>query len=340
MLNDPVTSRTEGRLFHYKLWAHHVISEIDLGEIEQYDAPSPQAPALPKLYCNLVPQDAFSRAPGELILECPNIQGSVWLAFRKDKSSYLAVFPGLCTFRIMLQKRRIECAPVAGIAPSTIAHLLLDHAIPRFLSLQTGYLVLHACAVLVDGHAMAILGHSGTGKSTLATYLASNGLPLVTDDCLVLRWDDGAGHWLAEPGYRSVRLWSDSSEALGIGNDALTEFAHYTEKKRTSSLVNMHHAVDQRLLKACFVLAQPTESGQPVIEPMSPAEGFQALLGADFRLDPDNPELNSREFAALADVLASTRFYSLSYERDYALLPAIQRAIIEAMRDPSEVYAI
>ncbi len=337
MSNQSATSRKEHRLFRYRLWGHQVVSEIDLGEIERLETGSSIAATLPKLYCKLLSPRASRATSGQLILECPDGSGDVWLAFWKDRSNYIATFPGLCSFRIMPAKRRIECTPVAGTALSTITHLLLDQAIPRFLCLQNGCLVLHACGVVAGGQAVAILGSSGQGKSTLATYLATNGSSLLTDDCLVLQRDERAGQWLAEPGYASVRLWPDSSEALGIGDEALTEFAHYTDKRRTSNLVPMRHAIEKKALKACFVMAPPTGSGQPIIRPMPNSESFQAALEAVFRLDPDNTELNRREFEALTSLLASTRFYSLSYERDFSLLPAVQKAIMDVIRPTQAV---
>jgi hypothetical protein len=332
MLNDSAVRLPARRLLRYALWGHDIVSEIDLGEIAQAPAVQAQRSPLPELYCKLLPFESPNESAEKTLVEHHTEDGRLWLAYSKCGENYLARFPNLCTFRIHPRKMCIECMPAPGAAPSTITHLLLDHAIPRFLSLQPGYLVLHAGAVVLDGHAVAILGPSGMGKSTLATYLASNGLFLLTDDCLVLRKEESGRNWLAEPGYASVRLWSDSSEALGIHDEELTEFAHYTDKKRTSSRVNMRHAIHKTSLTACLLLAPPVESGEPVITPLSTAEGFEALLHSVFRLDPESADLNRREFEAITDVLASARFYSLSYESSYSLLPAVHKVIMETIQ--------
>ena len=52
-----------------------------------------------------------------------------------------------------------------------------------------GRLVLHASAVAVGDHALAFVGRSGMGKSTLATLLCAGGAQLISDD--VLRIDGG-----------------------------------------------------------------------------------------------------------------------------------------------------
>lgn len=46
--------------------------------------------------------------------------------------------------------------------------------------------LLHASATVIDGRAFAFCGPSGSGKSTLALALAGMGLPIISDDCLLL----------------------------------------------------------------------------------------------------------------------------------------------------------
>jgi len=65
--------------------------------------------------------------------------------------------------------------------------------------------VLHASAVQLDGHAVAIVGASGMGKSTLAAALCRNGCGLVADD--VLRIDrNGTAGMQVHPGSIESRL--------------------------------------------------------------------------------------------------------------------------------------
>jgi hypothetical protein len=64
-------------------------------------------------------------------------------------------------------------------------HLLGDHVVPRRLSLR-GEHVLHATAVEFDGVAVAFLGVSTAGKSTLAAASVNAGGRLLADDTLLL----------------------------------------------------------------------------------------------------------------------------------------------------------
>ena len=72
-------------------------------------------------------------------------------------------------------------------------------------------LVLHACAVAVEGRGLLILGASGAGKSSLALQLMALGAGLVADDRVSLHQE--AGHLVASAPARLSGL----IEARGIG---------------------------------------------------------------------------------------------------------------------------
>ncbi|WP_432561332.1 phosphoenolpyruvate carboxykinase (ATP) [Kineococcus sp. SYSU DK003] len=76
-----------------------------------------------------------------------------------------------------------------------------------------GQVALHAGAVLVDGRVWAVLGERGAGKSTAMYSLVRAGLPLVTDDVLVL---DGSR---VLPGPRCIDLRRPTAEHYGVGQD-------------------------------------------------------------------------------------------------------------------------
>lgn len=325
--------------FQYRLWDYLVISDFDLGELEPaHEDDCPYG----TLHLSLVPNEDWAEPDGDAVIEYRLDDGRVWFASSKigDGSGgdgYIARFPGLCSFRIQPEEMRIDCALQSDLAESTIAHLILDQAIPRLLSLKEGYVVLHASAVQVGNQVIAVLGQSGQGKSTLAAWLGSQGFPLLTDDCLVLKRDEPAQQWLALPSYQSVRLWPDSVEALGIEESGLREFASYSSKKRTSREVDFRFASGGSPLRACFVLADkaapnPTLSGEPVLRSLSINEAFIALVQGVFRLDVQDAQLNRQEFEVLTSVTETVRFWSLSYERKYHWLPKVQKAIIEAVQ--------
>lgn len=321
--------------FQHYLWGHHIASDFNLGDLEPA---SNHACTTCSIQVRGSRETDWPQPEGQPLIEDRFDNGEVWFASWKAKHGYLIHFPELCSFHIQPRESRIDCDPTPGVADSTLAHLILDHAMPRLLSLMPGFVVFHASAVQIEDRVIAILGQSGQGKSTLASWFASQGHPLLTDDCLVVRWDEGARQWLAQPSYHSVRLWPDSVEALGIAETKLREFAGYSAKKRTGSEVDFRFASAGAPLAACFVLPAPlnpgdpppVHSGPPELHPLPVNEAFPALAGAVFRIDPGDPEINRREFEVLTSLTASVRFWSLQYEREYHWLPQVQKAMLIA----------
>jgi ABC-type uncharacterized transport system YnjBCD ATPase subunit len=319
------------------LWDYQVVSDFDLGELESASDDCRRGTLQIKLPAEVLRVRRESDVSREGRLDHRLNNGHRWFTSWKSGDAYIARFPKVCSFRFHPEAMVVECSPERDAAESTIAHLILDHAIPRLLSLLPDHLVIHASAVQVEGQAVAILGQSGQGKSTVAAWFASQGFPLLTDDCLALRWDNKVQQWLAQPSYQSVRLWPDSVDALRIGESALREFAYYSAKKRTGREVDFEFATGEVPLKACFILTGPeksdgTASRAPEIRPLSTNEGFLALVQSVFRLDAENAQLNSREFEALTSLTDRVRFRALSYERKYSRLPEVQKAMIDTIR--------
>lgn len=88
------------------------------------------------------------------------------------------------------------------------------------LLMQQGHLVLHASAVNVNGNAIAFLGNSGSGKSTMATFLSKKGYPLITDDVLVSKMDEKYQPFVV-PSFPKVKIWADTIEFLDENNDKI-----------------------------------------------------------------------------------------------------------------------
>lgn len=78
---------------------------------------------------------------------------------------------------------------------------------------QRGMLVLHACSVARDGNAVAFVGESGWGKSTLAEYFCQRGYTLLSDDVLAI---DASGDARPQviPGYPQIRLRTEAGRHL------------------------------------------------------------------------------------------------------------------------------
>ena len=325
-------------IFEDQLFGWQIISDFDLGEL---GASCADERSHGELRVCRAESDGWKQREGPILLEERDENGQLWLASWKYGDGYVAHFPGICSFLILPDAMRIEFLPEAGIGKAATAHMILDHAIPRLLALKPGYVVLHASAIALEGSVVALLGVSGQGKSTLAAWLASQGHPALTDDCLVLRWDEEEKEWLAQPSYESVRLWPDSADALQIDKAGMKPFAEYSPKMRTGKEAQLCFATEGAPLRGCFVLGgkegnKETHKGAPVVRALPVNEAFVALIGSVFRVDAENAQINRREFEAMTGLTDRVRFWSLSYERKYDWLPEVQAAMIRALQSGRE----
>lgn len=129
---------------------------------------------------------------------------------QSDDGGYVLRFYRTCDFAVDPLLRQVRVHVVDGADPG-VAGILTAGALLSFLLTLRGELVLHASAVDVDGAAVAFVGRSGMGKSTMAALMCAGGAELVTDDVLRLD-DDGAGRFVCRLGATELRLRKSAAE--------------------------------------------------------------------------------------------------------------------------------
>lgn len=124
-------------------------------------------------------------------------------ATRLDDGGSLLRYWRVCDFAIdrSLQHATVRIMRGADVG---LGAILVEGALPAMVLLLRGEGVLHASAVEIDGRAVAFVGRSGMGKSTLAALICRHGGRLVTDD--VLRYEVVAGRVLGFAGTGEMRL--------------------------------------------------------------------------------------------------------------------------------------
>ena len=115
--------------------------------------------------------------------------------------------------------RRIEVRCEPGV-PERNVRLFLLGSVMGLLLHQRGLLPLHANAIEIDGRAVAFMGVSRAGKSTLAAWFHDHGQRIIADDVCVVEFD-GEGRAWAQPGIPRFRLWHKSLEAAGRTSEGL-----------------------------------------------------------------------------------------------------------------------
>jgi hypothetical protein len=112
---------------------------------------------------------------------------------------------GVAEFTIAADFGSIDYVRDPAADEAMVPMLFSGLVMATYLQLQ-GELVLHATAVQVPslGGAVALVGSSGMGKSTVATLMATEGAQLIADD--VLRVDDVDGRLMCRLGSTEARL--------------------------------------------------------------------------------------------------------------------------------------
>jgi hypothetical protein len=158
-------------------------------------------------------------------------------------------------FRIR-EGREILIFP-AQEADQSLIRLYLVGKVMATLLYQRGLLVLHASAVELDGWAVVFVGHSGSGKSSLAASLHACGHKVIADDVVAV--DLGPSVPSAIPGFPQVKL--DCEFALSLGHDTGSLILlHPLESKRGLRVVD-RFAATPRPLGLIYLLGSETEIG-------------------------------------------------------------------------------
>lgn len=213
------------------------------------------------------------------------------VSFGRTDDGYLVRFDRRADFAVSAEGTVVRCPDPGPDAAAPVEHLLLDQVVPLALARQ-GHLLVHGSAVHVPGFgAIAVLGRSRRGKSTLASALARHA-QIIADDCV--RIDVTPVGFHAVPSYPALRLWGDSSAKLRF-NDGAFPF-------RASGSP----------LHAVFVLGARAPRGPAAAIRAIPAtRAFVQLARHQFQLDVTDRAALARSFEMLTALVSQVPVYRL-----------------------------
>ena len=260
--------------------------------------------------------------------------GKVWLAIGRKADGYIFRFQRFADFHWAGDRRVLTCHIRRGAQMKTVRHLLLDQVLPVLASNGPAN-GLHASAVLIEGGAVAFVGETGCGKSTLAAFFAAAGHSVITDDCLML--EQGPNGLRAVPTYPSLRLWEDAADTLGHRLGRRQRVAEYSRKIRISarSSAAIPFCVDPVPLRRVYILGKLAARRPVEIECLSQRDAFIQLIRFGFRVDPYHPANLAREMDRVADLarLVPVRRLRIPWQLD--ALPSIRHAVLNDVRKPT-----
>ena len=172
--------------------------------------------------------------------------------------------------------------------------------------------MLHASAVAKGGEAIAFMGQSGWGKSTLAEYFYQQGYDLLTDDVLVLDVREDSEEVSVLPGHRFIRLREQAGRAFVDTFESLPRVNPYTSKRVRAVEYGPNAPMPLRKL---YVL-QNEAAEEQAVEPLG---GRTALL-------------HLLTHARSKDLLTAPEFQSTLLTQCGALLERVPSALLHRRR--------
>lgn len=244
--------------------------------------------------------------------------------FRRLPQGYLLRFPGEADFEIDPATPKVVGWPVPGVTEGHFLSLFRNAVLP-LIGDHNGGLFLHGSAVAVDGRAIAFIGQSGDGKTTLAGAFAKAGHPVLTEDVIELL-PEGDGY-LLQPKATGLRLHADSAAYL-LGAAFGAEDGH--GKIDVADAASLPFRSEPAPLAAVFLLGCDHDAAL-ALSPLPAPAAVQRLLPHSFVLDVEDRERLRAHFSRIVGLASQAPCYALDYPREYDALPQVIAATTACM---------
>jgi hypothetical protein len=193
---------------------------------------------------------------------------------------------------------RVLCSP-PEVEPWNWQRFLVGRILP-WAAVLRGLEVLHASAVAIDGRAVAFVGATGAGKTSLALQLVARGARFLTDDVLAL--DEGGLR--AHPGAAIAAVRPEERELIPAATwDRLGAVLGHSEK----TYVEVPREPGAVPLAALYFLVPGGGSSVAPLERVDP----RLLLSSTFVLGVQTPERLRNQLDVCATLARAVPMFSL-----------------------------
>ena len=255
----------------------------------------------------------------------PFFEWAPWSSFYRVDEGFLLRFHNLADYQVSADGLSVTCFPAPNVSDSTTEHLYLNQVHPLALS-KLGQRVFHGSAVEVMGGAVAFLGKSGRGKSTLAGSFATSGYRFLADDGFVLEPVDGA--YTVVPGHPSIRLYDDSQQILVDKSAETAPPLDFTSKLRFLAGTELMHCSQPLTLMRAYFLGDGS-SQKITFRRLSGTESVLQWIRQSFLLDIEDQPMLGPHFDWVAELANQLPCYYLDYPRRFEDLSRVREAIVE-----------
>lgn len=203
-----------------------------------------------------------------------------------------------------------------------------------FALVKMGYEPLHAATIVIKGKAVAFLGASTFGKSSLAACFIASGYPLLTDD--TLRLEEREGVYVAFPGPPRLRLMPKIGRLYLGDNEAGVVMNPREENAKAPKLVYRlspsQSYCEVAPLGAIYAVTPPRKvyrKQQIAIDALSPLQALMSVLRFTHNDQLAYGDRLSRQFESARRLIENSPVRALTYPRILASLNEVKDAVLE-----------
>ncbi len=216
--------------------------------------------------------------------------------------------------------RQILVEPFEGVSHEMISPNILGGCMAVILR-QRGSLVLHASSVSMKEGAVAFLGGSGWGKSTLATALHAEDHRILTDDVMALRLNTNVLEII--PSFPQCKLSPEA--AIALGKDLATLTPLFAHAYKLSFVFESGFQAAPLPLKKLYILAKGSEHS---ITAISPKDAFSHLVSHTRAVATlTTPEVLQKHFIQCTHLLKQVPCYRFIRKPGLSELPNLVRLV-------------
>jgi hypothetical protein len=257
------------------------------------------------------------------------------IAFLTDGAIYLG-WDTVGEFIVSANGGEIDCCPVAAASWESFQVYMLGQAL-SFALVKRRIEPLHATVIAIDGEAVAFLGDSAHGKSSLGACFVHAGHRLLTDDLLVV--EPRHGRMVAHPGPPRIKLFPAVARKFLPRATAAVRMNAGTEKLVLPLGDHQQAAAPIPVTMIYSVTAPQHSCRRPDIgiAPLSRREALMRLLAATFnrRYVPRSRLL--QQFETMTAVADRVPVHTLSYPRSIDRLAEVKDQILARRFSPERL---
>lgn len=251
---------------------------------------------------------------------------SMRVARLRDGRYYRLAFSEGVTIVVDARGESVWATWSAGASEEEAASYLTGAALGFVLRLR-GVTCIHGAAIAVGGRAVALVGPSGSGKSSTAAAFARLGYAVLTDDLVALReTHEGFGVQSALP---RVHLWPESAGTLVDSWASLPRIAPRWDKRRLDlAAAGFRFQQAPLALAAIYFLGSRDAGHAPEIAPLGASDALIELVSDSHAAEYVDRPQRAEEFDTLARLLRAVPARRVTPCEDLARVPALCEAIV------------